>query len=484
MLSGIEHRYRVFLVCATGIFTTVFDTSSSIVALPTIALEFGTDLPTAQWVIIGNTLTIAALLVPTGRLSDLIGRKRIYVVGCLLFALGAACAAFASSILMLIAARVFVGVGSAMTQGTAMAILVGNFESHERARMLGLQMGGVGLGAMTGPALGGFIVGAVGWRMLFVLTAIAMLVISVAAQRVLRRRAQRPAVTGPPFDVAGAMLFSSMLVAGLLTLTLGPQTGWAAPRTLLGTLLFAALLTAFVVVERRHEAPMLPLGLFRNGAFALGALGAVVVFMAISATRFLAPFFLQGVRGFDPSHVGLLLLPAATVTAVAAPFVGRFADQFGVRLFANIGFAVALVGLAVFARLEAATPTWVVVAGLMVLALGMSSFTAPNSASILNVVDAGSHGLASGFVNLCRNTGNVIGVAFGTAIVTLTMSRAGVPPSLAEVGVNASKDVFGAFTHGVRISSGALLGLAVPVLCILIAATVRAHRHEHAGRVR
>lgn len=484
MLSGIERRYRVFLVCSTGIFTTVFDTSSSIVALPSIALEFGTALPTAQWVIIGNTLTIAALLVPMGRLSDLIGRKRIYVVGCLLFALGAALAAIATSILMLIAARVLVGIGSAMTQGTAMAILVGNFEANERTKMLGLQMGGVGLGAMTGPALGGFIVGAVGWRVLFVLTAVAMLAIAVAAQRILRRRAQRPAVTGPPFDVAGAVLFSSMLVAGLLTLTLAPQTGWSEPRTLLGASLFAALLAAFVIVERRNEAPMLALGLFRNGAFALGALGAVVVFMAVSATRFLAPFFLQGVRGFGPAQVGLLLLPAATVTAVAAPFVGRLADQFGVRLFANIGFAVALLGLAVFTRLDAATPAWVVVLGLMVLALGMSSFTAPNSASILNAVDAGSHGLAAGFVNLCRNTGNVIGVAFGTAIVTLTMARAGLPASLAEVGAHPGDAVFGAFTHGVRISSGMLLGLALPVLGVVIVATVRAHRHGGAGRLR
>ncbi len=130
-MTHLEHKYRVFLVCVVGIFITVFDTSSSIVALPTIALEFGTDLPTAQWVIIGNGLTIAALLVPMGRLSDLLGRKRIYVLGALIFAIGALLAGVSGSIAGLIGARVFVGVGSAMTQGTAMAILVGNFEARD-----------------------------------------------------------------------------------------------------------------------------------------------------------------------------------------------------------------------------------------------------------------------------------------------------------------------------------------------------------------
>ena len=191
-LSPLEHRHVVFLVCVVGIFITVFDTSSSIVALPTIAREFGTDLLTAQWVIVGNGLTIAALLVPMGRLSDLLGRKRIYVLGALVFAIGALIAAWTATIHGLIAARVAVGIGSAMTQATSTAIIVGNFETHERARMLGLQLGAVGLGSIVGPATGGLVVGTAGWRMLFAITAAAMLAITIVAQRKLRRRANRP----------------------------------------------------------------------------------------------------------------------------------------------------------------------------------------------------------------------------------------------------------------------------------------------------
>lgn len=478
--ARLEHKHRVFLVCVIGIFFTVFDTSSAIVALPTIALELDTDLPTAQWVIIGNGLTIAALLVPMGRLSDLIGRKRIYVLGSLAFAVGSVGAAVAGSIFGLIGARAFVGIGSAMTQGTAMAIMAGNFEPHERARVFGLQLGVVGLGAIAGPATGGVIVGTVGWRMLFAISAVAMLALAITGQRVLRRRAKRPKATGPAFDYAGALTFSGFLVAVLLTLTLGPRAGWSEPLTLAGAAASVLLLAAFVAIERVHPAPMLDLALFRNGAFGIGSLGAVVTFMGISATRFLAPFFLQGVKGLSPAQVGLVIVPAALVTAVAAPFAGRLADAYGVRLFANLGMGITLLGFGLFTALEVSTPVWAVVAGLMVMSLGMSTFGAANTASILNSIDAGAHGVASGFVNLCRNSGNVIGIAFGTAVVALTMGAAGYPPSLDAVGPDADRGLQVAFTRGMELACSALALLALGVLVILVVWSWR-HRRESAA---
>jgi EmrB/QacA subfamily drug resistance transporter len=473
-VAALEHKYRVFLVCVVGIFITVFDTSSSIVALPTIAEEFGTGLPTAQWVIIGNGLTIAALLVPMGRLSDLVGRKRIYVVGALIFAVGALFASWSSTIIGLISARVLVGVGSAMTQGTAMAILVGNFEAGDRAKMLGLQLGVVGLGAIVGPSLGGLVTGTIGWRMLFGITAAAMLAISIASQRTLRRRAHRPKAERPPFDHWGALSFSTFLVALLLTLTVGPGVGWLAPTTLASAALSALSLALFIAVERRTADPLLDLNLFRNAEFALGALGALVTFMGIAATRFLVPFFLQAVKGYQAAQVGMLIVPAAVVTAIAAPFAGRAADRWGVRLFANIGVGITALGFAAFTALDAATPVWAVVGGLMVMSLGMSLFGAANSASILNTVDASAHGVAAAIVTLCRNSGNVVGIAFGTVIVTLTMGAAGYPPSLAAVDPTADPGILAAFTHGVDIAATALTAITLLVLAVLVGWSLRA----------
>jgi len=476
LFPRLEHKYVVFILCITGIFITVFDTTSSIVALPTIAREFGTDLPTAQWVLVGNNLAIAALLVPIGRLSDLIGRKRIYVVGALLFAVGAVFAAWSATIYGLIAARAFVGIGSAMTQGTAMVILVNSFEAKERAKMLGIQIGAVGLGQIVGPSLGGVLTGTVGWRALFGITAAAMLAIAITSQRTLRRRANRPKVV-QPFDYAGALAFSSFLVGVLLTLTLGPGMGWHEPATFLGAGASCLFFVLFVAIERRSAAPMIDLALFRNAEFALGALAALVVFMGIASTRFLVPFFLQAVRGIPAQQVGLVFVPAATVTAIAAPFAGRFADRFGIRLFANVGMAITLLGFATFCLIGSDTPFWRVVAGLMVMSLGMSLFSAANSASMLNSVDEHSHGVAAGFVSLCRNSGNVIGIAFGTVVVTLTMGALGYPPTLAAVGPTADAGILRSFSAGVGYASTALCAIVLAVLAVVVTWAWRAHRH-------
>ena len=479
--SFLQHKYRVFLICASGIFVTVFDTSAALVALPTIADEFGADLTIAQWVVNGTNLTIAALLVPAGRLSDIIGRKLIYVVGTAVFAAAAAICLVAPSIGWLILARCIAGIGCASTQGTSTAILVANFPPGERARMLGLQLGGVGLGGIAGPAIGGLIVGAVGWRTLFAVSLVAMLLNGIAAQLILRKRPQRPEGV-PRFDFLGAALFSLTFAAGLLTLTLAPRVGWNDPVVLTGISVLVVLGTAFVMTEKRIANPMLDFRLFRNAALTLGGIASVTLFTCLSASRFLTPFYLQAIKGFDPSRVGLLMLPAAAVTAVVAPVAGRLADRFGVRLFANIGFVIVIVGLTIYGIVQTASPTWVIVAGLMTLALGMSFFNTANSASILNSVTSDAYGVASGFVNLCRTSGNVMGVAFCTAMVTYTMGVAGYPPSLSEVRESAGPGLFAAFTEGLRSVAWGLMLIAVPVLVLLVSWSVlrlrRIRRHD------
>jgi predicted MFS family arabinose efflux permease len=302
-----------------------------------------------------------------------------------------------------------------------------------------------------------------------------MLAIAIGAQRTLRRRVKRPQSAQEPFDYVGALLSSSFLVALLLTLTLGPTLGWLAPTTLVGVLAAALLLALFVALERRTAAPMLDLALFRRAEFALGALAALVAFMGIAAIRFLVPFFLQNVRGYSAATVGLLIVPAAVITAIAAPFAGRLADRWGVRLFANVGLGITIVGFAVFTLVHATTPIWVVVLGLMVMSLGMAVFGAPNTASILNSVEANAQGATAGFVSLCRNSGNVIGVTFGTVVVTLTMGAGGYPPSLVAIDPSADPGILAAFTAGVDIAATLLAALATAVLAIVVIWSWRAH---------
>jgi predicted MFS family arabinose efflux permease len=218
---------------------------------------------------------------------------------------------------------------------------------------------------------------------------------------------------------------------------------------------------------------MLDLALFRRPEFALGAITALVAYMGISAVRFLVPFFLQNVKGFSAESVGLTIVPAAVVTAIAAPFAGRFADRFGVRLFANIGLAITLLGFLAFTMLEVTTPVWLVILGMMIMSLGMAVFGAPNSAAILNSVEVEAQGATAGFVNLCRNSGNVIGIALGTVVVTAAMGAAGYAPSLVAVDPTADPGILAAFTRGVDLAATLLAIVAGATLALVVVRSSR-----------
>lgn len=180
------YKWFVFLAIGTGMFTSVADAGSTIVALPTIAAYFGTDLPTTQWVVVAYLLTISALLVPMGRLSDIVGRKRIYITGFFIFSSGALFAALSASVVILILSRILMGIGAAMTQGPSMAIMISAFPEDERGKALGLQMSAVGTGAVAGPALGGIIVSAFGWRGIYFATSALGLVPALAVTLILQ----------------------------------------------------------------------------------------------------------------------------------------------------------------------------------------------------------------------------------------------------------------------------------------------------------
>ncbi len=184
--QGRCYKWLVFLAIGTGMFTSVSDAGATIVSLPTIARHFASDLPTTQWVVVAYALTISALLVPMGRTSDMLGRKRIYITGFSIFTVGGALAAISISVTTLILSRVLMGVGAAMSQGPSMAIIIAAFPASERGKALGLQMSAVGAGSVAGPALGGVIVSAFGWRGIFAAIAILALTSIVAATLILK----------------------------------------------------------------------------------------------------------------------------------------------------------------------------------------------------------------------------------------------------------------------------------------------------------
>ena len=460
------NKYLVFGALAIGLFASVVDHGSVIVALPSIAEDLRIELPSVQWVVIGFALTISALLLPMGRLADMIGQKRVYILGSILLMLGAAGAGLAPNLVTLLLARIFQGVGAAMTQGTGMAIMTSVFPPSERGRAIGLLMTTVGVGAVAGPAIGGFVVDFIHWRAVFFLNIPLGLVGVFATLYVLRRWESERAARDSSFDWLGAGLSTGVLVALLLGLTLAVGRGWMSAPILAAFVLSAGMFVVFIWWELRAPAPMFNLRFFKDRVFSCGVSAAFLTFLGQSAVLFLMPFYLQNVLGYSPKIAGLVVMPGALVMAIMGSVSGTLSDKFGWRWFTVGGMVSSTVGLLILSRVTETSQLYEVIPGLILVNGGMGMFYSPNSSSVLSAVGRESYGVVSGFLNLVRNSANVISLAIATTIVTVTMGSLGFEPSLEAVRNDAVEGVRGAFAVGMRYAFYGLVTLVIASMTV------------------
>ena len=454
MLAGAvagspRYKWWVFAAVGLGSFTGVMTFGSVNVALPTIADHFGSDLTTIQWVVIAQTLTISALLLPMGRLSDLVGRKRVYMTGLILLIVASGFATLAPNVALLILSRVVQGVGAAMTQGTAMAMITSVFPDDERGKGIGTHMSVIGAGGMAGPVVGGLLVSAFGWRSVFFINLPLASIALLGALLLLDARLFRRERRGVGFDWPGAALSTAALVTFLMLMTNGNRLGWFSPVAVGAALLFVGLVIGFLVWESRASDPMLDLRLFRSRVFSLGVLAAFMSYLSVGSVRFLMPFYLQGVLGFPAGQVGLIMLPTAVTMTITGPIAGRLSDRFGYRIFNVLGLVIAAVGIFVISRVSDSTPVAVIIAALVIQSAGSGLFSSPNSASIFSASSSARHGIVSALLSLVRNSANVTSVALGTAVVAATMAALGFAPDLR--GAEGPQGAGTAFVSGMNL---------------------------------
>ena len=453
-------KYWVFGALAIGILASVIDHGSVNVALPTIAEEFDTDLPTIQWVVIIYALTISALLLPMGRLSDLIGRKKVYIIGMVVLGAGAVLSGLSPALEMLFPSRVLQGVGSAMTQGTGMAIITAAFPANEKGRAIGLFMTMVGVGAVLGPAIGGVVVDAFGWRVVFFLTLPLEVIGIVATWWVMREWSEAQESSGTRFDWLGAALSTGIMVALLLAMTTGNKVGWLSPPIIVAFAGSVVMLVSFIWWELHTDAPMLDLRLFKGKTFTFGISAAFLTFLGSSAVLFMMPFYLQNVLGYSAKTAGFVVVPGALCMAVLGTLSGVLSDRFGRRPFTVGGLASSAVGLFILSRVTEDSTLFMVVPALMLMNAGMGIFYSPNSSSVMSTVGRVKYGVVSGFLNLVRNAANVSSIAVATIIVTTTMASQGFEPSLEAVR-DEVPGVATAFTLGLRYAFLTMAGIVL-----------------------
>ena len=455
-----HYKWWVFLALAIGTFTSVADFGSLNVTMPTIAEHFGTDLPTTQWVLIGYALAISALLLPMGRLSDIVGRKRVYVGGFVIFVVGGVFAGTSDSILTLIGFKVLQGVGASMTQGTGMAMVLSTFPSEERGKAIGSFITVVGAGNVAGPALGGFIAGTLGWQWVFYFgVALALLAILAVSLVLDGRIYSRRGIGSLSFDWAGAALSTAALVTFLLVMTNAPRLGWLYPAVLVGIGALVAFVALFIWWELRCETPMIDLQLFKLRLVSLGVAAQFISFIGNSSMRFLLPFYMQAALGFSPQQIGLIFVPASIAMIVTGPISGRLSDRFGYRWFTVCGLLFAVCGLLLLSTLTTESSVLKVAVGMLLLTGGTGTFYPPNNSSIMQQVPESRYGVMSGFINLVRNSANITGTAVATAIVAAVMVSMGFLPNLSSVAETGDVALLTAFVSGLRTAYIIVAGL-------------------------
>jgi EmrB/QacA subfamily drug resistance transporter len=409
-------KWAVLAILAIGIFMATLDSSIVNISLPTIALYFHVPLNGAiEWVIIAYLVVIAGVLLTIGRLADMVGRKILWVVGLIIFTLGSALCGASPTLLVLIIARAFQGLGGALIMSVSPAILTSAFPPSERGRALGLNAVFVALGTSVGPTLGGLITANFSWRWIFYVN-VPLGIIGVIATLLVLRGSQARA--RGRFDPAGALLLAVGLVALTLGLSFGQEWGWGSP-ALIATL--AASVLAFillVVVEQRLSDPIIDFNLLRNRVFVSANVSLIMSFLALFAVSFMLPFYLEELRRFSVVEAGLLLTPLPLAIAVIAPFSGALADRIGTRWLAASGMAIACVGLVLISQLNAQSSLGDIIWRLMVTGVGQALFQSPNNSALMGAAPRNRQGVASGFLATGRVVGQSISVALAGAIFT------------------------------------------------------------------
>lgn len=406
----------ILLVAVISAFLTPFMGSSINLALPAIGDEYGADTILLSWIATAYLLSSAVFLVPFGRLADIYGRKKVFLSGMIIFTVSSLIAPFAPGIYSLLVFRVFQGMGSSMIFATGLAIVTSVFPLEERGKAIGFTIASVYAGLSFGPFAGGLLTEYMGWRSIFIFTAILG---SVGIYFIISRiKGEWAESSGEPFDLGGSLIyglslfflvfgFSSLpVVSGFVFLVAG-----------------AAGLVIFIFFEMRNPFPVMQLGLFRNNTvFAWSNMAAFINYSATFAVAFIMSLYLQYVKDYSARDAGIVLVSQPIIMAVVSPLAGRLSDRIEPRLLATTGMAITTLGLFFLIYVNSMNMPGIILT-LIILGIGFGFFSPPNSNAIMSSVNKKYYGIASGTMGTMRLLGQMFSMGLVMFILSVFIGR-------------------------------------------------------------
>ena len=404
-----NRRWWTLAAMCFALFMIMLDNTVVNVALPSIQRDLHASLSGLQWTVNAYTLVFGVLLVTGGRLGDIFGRRRVFLLGVLVFAASSAFIGFSQSQAWLVGGRAIQGVGAAFMMPATLSIITNAFPPHERGKAIGTWAGVSGLALAIGPVLGGVLVEHVSWQSIFFINlpvAAGALAVTLFATPESRDESVTRRV-----DVAGIVTITTGLTALTLALVDANQWGWGSPRVLGLFALAAAGLAAFAAVERRAAAPMVDFDFFRSRTFLGANIVAFTVMFAMLSMFFFLTLYMQNVLGFSPLEAGLRFLPTTLMVIVVAPIAGRLSDRIGPRPLMTAGLALVATSLLWQSFLTVGSGYGFLIGGFVVMGIGIALVMSPMSAAAMNAVDQSKAGVASGILSMSRMVGGTLGIA-------------------------------------------------------------------------
>ncbi|MFD8543999.1 MFS transporter [Streptomyces sp. NPDC059649] len=410
-----RRRLLVLAICCLSLLIVSLDNTVLNVALPSVQRELHASVSGMQWTIDAYTLVLASLLMLAGSTADRLGRRRIFMVGLVVFALGSLLCSLAPDLEWLVVFRMVQAVGGSMLNPVAMSIITNTFtDPRERARAIGVWGGVVGISMAAGPVVGGLLVQSVGWRSIFWINVpIGALALFLTLRYVPESRAPKPRRVDP----VGQLLVIALLGSLTYAIIEAPDAGWASPEILGFVLVALVSLAALIGYERRRREPLIDLRFFHSVPFSGATVVAVSAFAALGGFLFINTLYLQNVRGLSALEAGLYMLPMAGMTLFCAPLSGRLVGGRGPRLpLLLAGTTMAASGL-LFAACDAQSTNWLLFPGYVLFGIGFGLVNAPITNTAVSGMPRAQAGVAAAVASTSRQVGQSLGVAVIGAVL-------------------------------------------------------------------